>query len=423
MSSSGTKKAAGSKSPQPSSGGGPSSKRAKKSSGRLNEIPARTTERFSRQSAVDDIVKYFREHGYVVIEGVLSRTQCGQHIIEQIVEILQKQRWTRTLTVVDPLDGRTLDVHADARRYLEVITSSDIPSDVWARYREEWTLHRGFGACCDPSVFHLALVWLVRQDPFLYAVASAIIECKHLWVDINRSIHKLPGEGEEEFLHWDIPFFTDFVSVLTAISGKVMYTPGELVVVPGTHTKDSHRDIYYYYRPLYPNAKPTDAKTALDPEKEDVLDLFGKAIAVELPAGCAVFWDPRLLHGVRKNPRKGHIVFGMYLGYSVAGSRPEYKKRCGVDEKWDRINSYENGIAPELWPSFDPVHYYPKRFMNFPNIIESYIRKLPACDCSIVTRTMHNGKVVPHLVPVPDPDYTAPQLSRLGRRLLGAIDW
>jgi hypothetical protein len=50
-------------------------------------------------------------------------------------------------------------------------------------------------------------MWVVREKPRLYAIASALLDGRRdLWVDINRPIQKLQGKGEEEFLHWDLPF-------------------------------------------------------------------------------------------------------------------------------------------------------------------------------------------------------------------------
>ena len=54
-------------------------------------------------------------------------------------------------------------------------------------------------ACCDPCVFHLPGVWDIRQDPRLYELATKLRS--------GQSIQKLPGQGEDEFLHWDMnPF-------------------------------------------------------------------------------------------------------------------------------------------------------------------------------------------------------------------------
>ena len=48
---------------------------------------------------------------------------------------------------------------------------------------------------------------------------------------------------------------------------------------------------------------------------------------------------------------------------------------------------------------------------------------MPSDHPGITTRTTKGGKVVPHLVPVLDPNYKPPALSPLGRKLLGLDDW
>jgi hypothetical protein len=170
---------------------------------------------------------------------------------------------------------------------------------------------------------------------------------------------------------------------------------------------------------LYPNAQPNAAKFGLDPAKSDPLALFAKQREFSVPEGCAVFWHPRLLHGQTKTPLDEPIEFGMYVGYFAAGSRPEYLGACGTTELDDRIGSYTEGRAPKLWPSFDPVHFYPKRWQNFPNALEAQIARRTGP--SVTTRVTKSGKTVPHLVPVPDPNYTPPVLSLTGMRLLGLV--
>jgi len=48
---------------------------------------------------------------------------------------------------------------------------------------------------------------------------------------------------------------------------------------------------------------------------------------------------------------------------------------------------------------------------------------MPSDHPGVTTRTTKGGKVVPHLVPVLDPEYKPPALSPLGRKLLGLDDW
>lgn len=128
-----------------------------------------------------------------------------------------------------------------------------------------------------------------------------------------------------------------------------------------------------------------------------------------------------MLLGVRlPNSKNAEWCRGRYF---KAGSRAGYAQTCGVDELKDRLDCFAKGCAPQLWPSFDRIHYYPKRFQNFPKILQGYIDKMPPGHPSIQTRRTHKGHLVPHLEPVLDPDYVSPKLSELGLRLLGKKSW
>jgi hypothetical protein len=177
------------------------------------------------------------------------------------------------------------------------------------------------------------------------------------------------------------------------------------------------------YKEFYPDVKPTATKFGLDPKKGDPLGLFDRQRSYEVPPGCVIFWHPKLLHGQTKTPRDAPIEYGCYLGYFPAHSRNAYEEKCGRDELENRIDSYYKGVAPQLWPSMDKIHYYPKRFMNFPKLLQGYIDKMPPGHPSIQTRTTGNGQVVPHLVPILNRDYVPQELSELGRKLLGLDPW
>ena len=341
----------------------------------------------------------------------------------------------------------------DASEFLEQVTKAPIPAAELRALEDGWCLHRGFGACCDSAAFHLPGVWTrVRQHPALYRIAALLMGQTALWVDINRcgvligsprqsacrSIQKLPKQGEKEFLHWDLnPFATGRAEGADAegaageadrqlpngLAGKVCYTRSQFVCVLGSHTWEFHENFQEMYKEFYPDVKPTATKFGLDPKKGDPLGLFDRQRSYEVPPGCVIFWHPKLLHGQTKTPRDAPIEYGCYLGYFPAHSRDEYKEKCGSEELHDRIRSYCDGVAPHLWPSTDKICFYPKRFMNFPKILQGYVDKMPPGHPSIQTRTTGNGQVVPHLVPIIDSDYVPPELSELGRKLLGLDLW
>ena len=78
-------------------------------------------------------------------------------------------------------------IDKDRKSFLRSVTEAPLPKATRKRFEESWCLHRGFGACCDPQVFHLPGVWQkIRQNPLLYKVARKLIGRKDIWVDLNR---------------------------------------------------------------------------------------------------------------------------------------------------------------------------------------------------------------------------------------------
>ncbi len=111
-------------------------------------------------------------------------------------------------------------------------------------------------------------------------------------------------------MHWDFNPFSDAApSGLPCpnVSGKVCYTQSRFVAAPGTHTPEFLRHFVNTYRPLYPEVKKNAPKFGLDAKKPDPLDLFGRRRVFSIPAGCAVFWNERLLHGQVKTPLDAQV--------------------------------------------------------------------------------------------------------------------
>jgi hypothetical protein len=349
---------------------------------------------------VAEALRRYDEKGFVVLQ-LLTEEQCDAGIYELYNRVLMTQPWndpayadnTRAIAPLVLRDDRgPIEANEEhQKRVVGVLKSNNIAPKVLKEYRVHWPLHLGFGAPCDDVGFHLPLVWSVRQDPHVYQIVAALSGTKELWVDINRPIMKLPGEGEQEFLHWDLDVFTNpFVSRSPNVQGKVVYTPSRLVAVTGTHTPAFRKTFVAKYKGL---ATPGKAKTGLDPAK-DPERYFEKQREYILPAGSCVFWNAQMLHGQTKTPLKENIEFGFYLGFFPAGSRPGYadaltrlkrleqKTKDGVPigpatEIDDRLRSFTNGHAPKLWPSFDTIHFYPFRYKNFPHLVQNVIDKMP----------------------------------------------
>jgi len=302
-------------------------------------------------------------------------------------------------------------------------------------------LHVGFGAPCDVLGWHLPCVWELRENPDIYNIAVILLGTPELWVGINRLIWKLPGEGDNEFLHWDAivgdKAFEDKGNIRRHVSGKCMATDTWFIMVPGSHKEEFQREFQRLYfnsvdgqPPLY--AYNAGAKFALNPDKPDPMDLWGRAVKVFVPAGCLVLWLDLTCHGVIKNPIGGKIAIGTYIGYFKAGADPQYEKVCGVDELTDRLYSLKTGMPPKLYPSFDIVRKRQAWFTVNAKGLLTYIAKMVYGHPSITTRLNASATALAGKeVWVPDlqfhideaKDYVPPVLSPLGRKLAGLDAW
>jgi len=301
-------------------------------------------------------------------------------------------------------------------------------------------LHVGFGAPCDVLVWHLACVWELRENPDLYNIAVIFLGTHALWVGINRVIWKLPGEGDDEFLHWDAIVgdmaFDEPNKTRDEVCGKCMATDTYFIVIPGSHTEEFHREFQQKYfnsvdgkEPLY--VYKAGAKFALDAKKPDPMNLWARAVKVFVPAGCLVLWL-RVCHGVIKNPTNGKIAIGTYIGFFHAKSNPNYEKVCGVNELADRLNSLKTGMPPQLYPSCDKVHKRPVQFVRNPPGLRAYMEKMVEGHPSITKRfnaaaTLREGNDVwvPELEFHLDEakEYKYPMLTELGEKLAGVKPW
>jgi len=392
-----------------------------------------------------DIQAFYEENGFVLIQ-LLDRRACTNAIKEQVEKILLKQPWEERLIVLDPVTKTEIVYSPETSdAYVDALIQPEIRSKVLKGYKDAFPFHRGFGACCDPVVFNLDTVWQIRENPDIVHNAASLIGVRKedLWVDINRSIHKLPTEGDNAFLHWDLQKFGPYQPD-TSVQGKVLYSTGQFVCVPGSHTEKFHDLFNREYRSAYSEMiRKNLAMTKLDPEKPDPLDLISKTCSFRIPAGCCVFWSTNLLHGHKKTPRYAGPEFGMYLGYMMKNDRPAYKKIAdkvkaadietyGTEsELWnrptteieDRIYSYEHGVAPILWPSLEPIQFYPKKFRNYPTILAAYVSRMKAEDQQKYLRvreigTDGEGRMGYDLLPWENIPYVPYPLSPLGRSLL-----
>ena len=124
--------------------------------------------------------------------------------------------------------------------------------------------------------------------------------------------------------------------------------------------------------------------------------------------------------------KEGETQMGMYFGYMPEDHLEDVyrRKKMGMTAREDRIECVRTGRAPKLYPSGDPVHYYPKRYKNFVKMLKKYTDKAredwPGLTWKTVKKT---GEVVRELVPVLDPKFKPYEFDKLGRRLVGLSRW
>jgi hypothetical protein len=164
---------------------------------------------------------FYQKYGVVVVR-LLEPPVCDELVLEQWEKIIGPLPWAEShkIRVCNPATRLPLCPRTDRQAFLKAV-KGPLTTEVRKEFENGWCLHRGFGACSDPVVFHLPGVWKIRQDPRLYKLASALTGTEELWVDVNRSIQKLPGQGEEEFLHWDLNPFATVAPTTGQVCGKV----------------------------------------------------------------------------------------------------------------------------------------------------------------------------------------------------------
>ncbi|KAJ1465457.1 hypothetical protein T484DRAFT_1757405 [Baffinella frigidus] len=275
-------------------------------------------------------------------------------------------------------------------------------------------LHSGFGAPASNSAFNLNVLWKLRQNPLLDAFAQRFFGTRDVKFSIGRPICKFPGKGEDQFLHKDRKL--GLPPDLEKNSGKYCVGESSFICVPESHKWLTQ--LQENYQELYKDSK--SVKWALDRNKEDPLDLFGKTVKVVIPANSMILWFPDLIHGVVRN-KTGRIAFGLYVGFLKDVERAEYEKLHKTPEVVDRFCVYSKGVAPKGYPSSDTVQLYPLRFKNFHKRIGDFTDKMDKSDGRYgFARRKLNGRdeYVPHLVAYDPIDYDPPQLSKRGKKLL-----
>lgn len=297
----------------------------------------------------------------VKISGLDSRAA-----IEEIWKTsVTKQPWNDEHQIKLYDNGKLLDqnVDEDMEKILDIITK---PLDVKTRkhLHERWLLHRQFGSDCTSMSFWQQARCKIVENEGLYGAMSAALGTHEIWADLNRTITRLPGEGEHAFLHWDLDPRTVTNHATKKICGKVCYTEARFICVPGTHTKEFLDDFVNTYGKDYTHITLGANKFGLRQDKPDPFNLWGRQCSYIVPAQHYVVWDEKVLHGHIKIPLRSHIQWGAFLGFSIAG---------GIKEQVERTRLYNSGEPPQKFPSGDVVYPYPHKYKNFPRIFKSMI--------------------------------------------------
>ena len=138
------------------------------------------------------IKRELKENGVVVIKSVIT-TEKVKESVEDI--------WRHILS---------LPFVPEVKKKWEGVYSG-MKDDFWRdvskaeskQVKEIYPMTGGFGALTRSPAFHLQTQWDVRQNPYIASIFANILETKELMVAIDRVSFKYPGQGENEFEHWD----------------------------------------------------------------------------------------------------------------------------------------------------------------------------------------------------------------------------
>jgi hypothetical protein len=328
-------------------------------------------------------------------------------------------------------------------------------------------MHMDFGACANPETFQCASAYDLRQNPGICAIASELLGSRKIYCTIDRHTHKLPCRESNEivdfyhranFLHFDVDPWellgqSDGEIFSSAFQGKVLFTRGYFVAVPGTHSRAFYEA--FCSGPYGSRSDSPRAKVSV-PRSRDPFQLWDKVRKFRIPRGAMVMWNSRLLHGHVHPDLFDPMEMGLYLGYTTDIDRAMYRDvtrtqilakqhvfppqyaagrgitpqhlAAGISERDDRIRAYTRGDSPLLYPSCDPVWFYPYRWLNFPASLEKYVQKLDM-DSEWARRMvakrprLKDGAQVPHLACTRVSNYEPAMLTELGRKVVGLDAW
>lgn len=375
----------------------------------------------------------FQYFGFARV-NLLSQQQQEDLTLEIFGEIVQKQPWVETIKLYGA-DGSELDYRNPAhQKELLAILSQPLSVKMRKYFEDRWTMHRDFGACCDPNAFNLKTMWEIREDPAVYKILCALfgksVADKVVTPTQERAIEKLPGFGMQALAHFDLDLKELYEQMdqgefeLYVIQGKVSCMTGtKFKCLAGSHTLAFHEEMREKYKEHYPMKKRSD-KFGLKKDLPDPMNLLASMVEYEMGPGEWLVFDSRLLHGHAKLEIKKPIAFGFYMGGIVLSAKraAKYLKKAGITEERDRLEGWKCGKAVKLWPSYDGVHEVPLKYKNFPKVNQSSLDKLKPSPISPHPHTMSytsEDGTIRYIIKLPlDPEYVPPVLTPHGIDML-----
>jgi hypothetical protein len=375
----------------------------------------------------------FKYFGFARVK-LLTRKQQEDLTLEIFGEIVQKQPWVETIKLYGA-NGSELDYRNPAHREeLLAILSQPLSVKMRKYFEEWWTMHRDFGACCDPNAFNLKTMWEIRQDPAVYEIICALFgkstADRRVAQTLERAIEKLPGFGMQALAHFDLDLKELYEQMdkgefeLHVIQGKVSCLAGtKFKCVAGSHTLEFHEEMREKYKKHYPMERRSD-KFGLKKDLPDPMNLLTSMVEYEMGPGEWLIFDSRLLHGHAKLDIKKPIAFGFYIGGILLSAKraAKYLKKAGITEERDRFESWKFGKQVQLWPSFDRVHEVPAKYKNFPLVNQASLNKLkpsPISPHPHTTSYKSEDGTIRHMIKLPlDPDHVPPVLTPHGIDML-----
>lgn len=378
----------------------------------LSKVPEKKYEGLSPQQLKD-----IEQNGYIILPNVFSKQECDEAISE-LWDILEATPHKPEYQIKRPNDP------------LAPLTSAKLKE-----LDKNWVPHKNYGMFNENPVWHTKAHWKARQNPLLHQVYSQLLGTEAIWCTIDRASIKLPGQGEEEFNHWDADPWHPLS--FPSFQGIINLCERHFRCVPGSHKVEWHNDFKNEYkylasneqRPMVMIKKEQDSWNLgqiLPNDHTPAKTKYNCIRDIICPAGSMIIFNNRTMHSVARNT-SDKIVYALYLSFTQAGSRdfmsvhnkPNWSwsalhpfAKNGDTELADRIRSYQTGMAPYRFPGGGITQYVPLRTFAW------VIRKR---DPSTVGKHPNTGN--PWVFEQKPKNYVPPPLTALGRKILGLDPW